>query len=51
VSAVAVRDWPVVRAIVLIYAAAFIFGSLLADIVYRFLDPRMRLEQSSEVFA
>jgi peptide/nickel transport system permease protein len=51
VSAVAVRDWPVARAIVLIYAAAFILGSLAADIVYRFLDPRMRIEQSSEVFA
>jgi ABC-type dipeptide/oligopeptide/nickel transport system permease component len=35
---------------VLIYAAGFILGNLLADVAYRFLDPRMRLEASDEVF-
>jgi peptide/nickel transport system permease protein len=44
VSAVGNRDWPVVRAIVLIYAAAFVLGSLVADVAYRFLDPRIRVE-------
>jgi peptide/nickel transport system permease protein len=50
VSAVGNRDWPLVRACVLIYAAGFILGNLLADVAYRFLDPRMRLEASDEVF-
>jgi peptide/nickel transport system permease protein len=50
VSAIGNRDWPVVRAAVLIYAIAFVVGSLLADLAYRWLDPRMRLEQNTEVF-
>jgi peptide/nickel transport system permease protein len=50
VSSVGNRDWPVVRGAVLIYAAAFVFGSLLADIGYRYLDPRLRLEERAEVF-
>jgi ABC-type dipeptide/oligopeptide/nickel transport system permease component len=35
---------------VLIYAAAFIVGNLVADVAYRFLDPRLRLEERAEVF-
>jgi peptide/nickel transport system permease protein len=50
VSAIGNRDWPVVRAVVLIYAAAFIVGNLGADVAYRFLDPRLRLEEEAEVF-
>jgi peptide/nickel transport system permease protein len=50
VSAIGNRDWPVVRACVLIYAVGFIAGNLLADVGYRFLDPRLRLEASDEVF-
>jgi len=50
VSAIGNRDWPVVRAVVLIYAAAFILGNLGADVAYRFLDPRLRLEEDAEVF-
>jgi peptide/nickel transport system permease protein len=50
VSAIGNRDWPVVRAAVLIYAIAFVVGSLLADLAYRWLDPRMRLEENTEVF-
>jgi peptide/nickel transport system permease protein len=50
VSAVGNRDWPVVRGVVLIYAAAFIFGSLLSDLAYRWLDPRMRLDEEAEIF-
>ena len=50
ISAIGNRDWPVVRAVVLIYAAAFIFGNLVADVAYRFLDPRLRLEENAEVF-
>jgi peptide/nickel transport system permease protein len=49
-SSIGNRDWPVVRAVVLIYAVAFVVGSLLADIAYRVLDPRLRLEQDVGVF-
>jgi peptide/nickel transport system permease protein len=51
VSAIGNRDWPVVRAVVLIYATAFVIGSLLADVAYRLLDPRLRVERDVEVFA
>jgi peptide/nickel transport system permease protein len=50
VSAIGNRDWPVVRAAVLIYAIGFIVGNLLADLGYRWLDPRMRVEEQGEVF-
>lgn len=50
VSSIGNRDWPVVRAVVLIYAVAFIVGNLVADVAYRFLDPRLRLEERREVF-
>jgi peptide/nickel transport system permease protein len=49
-SSIANRDWPVVRAVVLIYAVAFVLGSLLADVAYRLLDPRLRLEDGAKVF-
>jgi peptide/nickel transport system permease protein len=50
VSAIGNRDWPVVRAAVLIYAIGFILGNLFADLGYRWLDPRLRLEEAGEVF-
>lgn len=50
VSAVGSRDWPVVRGAVLIYCTAFIVGNLVADVLYRWLDPRMRLEADAEGF-
>ena len=50
ISAIGNRDWPVVRACVVIYAAGFIIGNLVADVAYRFLDPRLRLEEHAEVF-
>ena len=50
ISAVGNRDWPDVRAVVLIYAVAFVIGNLLADVAYRLLDPRLRMETRAEVF-
>jgi peptide/nickel transport system permease protein len=38
------RDLPLVRAIVLVLGAAFIFLNLLVDVSYRYLDPRVRLD-------
>ena len=36
------RDYPVITALVLIIAAAFVVANLIVDIGYRFLDPRIR---------
>ena len=36
------RDYPVIMAITLITAAAFVMANLLADITYSFIDPRIR---------
>lgn len=36
------RDFPVIQAIVLLYGAMFVFLNLAADILYAWLDPRIR---------
>ena len=36
------RDYPVIMAITLIGASAFVFANLLADVAYAFIDPRIR---------
>lgn len=36
------RDYPVQMAILVISAALLIFGNLLADLAYGFLDPRIQ---------
>jgi len=36
------RDYPVITALVLIIAAAFVAANLIVDVGYRFLDPRIR---------
>ena len=36
------RDYPVVMALVLIVATAFVFSTLIVDIAYSFIDPRIR---------
>lgn len=43
VDAVAQRDYPVIQAVVLLFAVIFSFVSLLTDILYRLLDPRIEL--------
>ncbi|MBI3913555.1 MAG: ABC transporter permease [Chloroflexi bacterium] len=44
VDAISGRDYPVVQATVLITAFAFVLGNLAADILYAYVDPRIRLE-------
>lgn len=39
------RDYPVVQAVVLMSALAVIFANLLADIIYGYLDPRIRVRR------
>ncbi|RLM49089.1 ABC transporter permease, partial [Halorubrum sp. Atlit-28R] len=38
------RDYPVVQGILLILAAAIMFGNLLADVLYSVVDPRIRYD-------
>jgi peptide/nickel transport system permease protein len=42
VDAVRARDFHVVQAIILIFAAIFIFTNLVVDVLYAYLDPRIR---------
>jgi peptide/nickel transport system permease protein len=39
------RNYPIVRGGVLVVAILFVLANLLADLSYRFLDPRIRVEQ------
>jgi ABC-type dipeptide/oligopeptide/nickel transport system permease component len=36
------RDYPVIMAVTLIGASAFVMANLLADVAYAFIDPRIR---------
>jgi peptide/nickel transport system permease protein len=38
------RDYPVVQGVTLVTAVAFVFINLIVDILYAYLDPRVRLE-------
>lgn len=42
-QAVNTRDYPLLQGIVLVVAFAVSLGNLLADLAYRFIDPRMRV--------
>lgn len=42
-DAIFARDYPQVQGTVLIFACAVIFINVLVDIIYRFIDPRIRL--------
>jgi len=44
VVALAQRDYPAIQAIVLLSATAFVVINFLADLAYRLVDPRIRLE-------
>ena len=48
-QAITNRDWPIVRGTVLLYALFFILGNLISDLSYRFLDPRIRVEEGVEI--
>ena len=45
VSSIQVRDYNVVQACVIVIAAAFVVINLLVDLLYAYLDPRVRLAQ------
>jgi peptide/nickel transport system permease protein len=44
VDAVRARDFQVVQAVVIVFAGIFIFTNLMVDILYAYLDPRIRYQ-------
>jgi peptide/nickel transport system permease protein len=44
ISAILRRDYPVVQGVVLVTAAAYVLVNLVVDMVYAFIDPRIRYE-------
>jgi peptide/nickel transport system permease protein len=42
-NAIQARNYPIVRAGVLVVAFLFVVANLLADILYTYLDPRIQL--------
>ena len=45
VTAVLNRDYPLVMGVTLVYAALIVISNLLVDLLYGWLDPRIRLVQ------
>jgi len=44
VNSVKARDYPVVQAILLLISIAVVLANLFADIIYTWVDPRIRME-------
>jgi len=44
-QAVSTRDFPLIQGLVLIFSAAFIIVNLLVDLLYAYLDPRIRYQK------
>jgi peptide/nickel transport system permease protein len=44
VDAIRLRDFQVVQAVVIVFAGIFILANLLVDILYAYLDPRIRYQ-------
>lgn len=44
VSSIRARDYPVIMGTVLLYAAVLVLANLVVDLVYAWIDPRIRLE-------
>ena len=43
IQAIQTKDLPLVQACVLLLAAIFVFANLVVDILYAYLDPRIRM--------
>ncbi len=48
-NAIDARNFPVLRGSILVIALLFVVANLLADLSYRFIDPRIRVEEKSSV--
>jgi peptide/nickel transport system permease protein len=44
VDAVRARDFQVVQAVVIVFAGVFILTNLVVDVLYAYLDPRIRYQ-------
>ena len=44
VEAINTRDFPVVQAAVFVLASTFVLINMIVDIIYTFLDPRIKFE-------
>jgi ABC-type dipeptide/oligopeptide/nickel transport system permease component len=42
VDAVFARDYPLVQGVILLISIGFVLSNLVVDVVYRWLDPRIR---------
>ena len=47
ISAISLRDYPQVQAFVLIFSLGFVLINLIVDILYAFLDPRIKYDQQA----
>jgi peptide/nickel transport system permease protein len=47
ISAISLRDYPQVQAFVLLFALGFVLTNLVVDILYAFLDPRIKYETAT----
>jgi peptide/nickel transport system permease protein len=45
IGAIALRDYPQVQAFVLLFALGFVLVNLIVDVLYAFLDPRIKYDQ------
>jgi peptide/nickel transport system permease protein len=48
-DAISQRNFPVLRGSILVIALLFVVANLLADLSYRFIDPRIRVEERASV--
>lgn len=46
VQSIGMRDYPVIQAIILVFATSFVVINLLVDLSYGLLDPRVRVEEA-----
>ena len=44
VTSITNRDYPVIMGTILLYAVFLVFANLLVDIMYAYLDPRIRYD-------
>ena len=49
VDSIAGRDYPVIQGFTLVMALAYTGVNLVVDVLYRFIDPRVRLESTVDV--
>ena len=45
ISAIQLRDYPQVQAFVLLFALGFVLVNLIVDVLYAFLDPRIKYDK------